>query len=38
MQHCLIGHRAGQQGIAVVCQRDRQAAKPVRPFPAEVSL
>ena len=32
MQRGLIGHRAGEKGIAVLFQRDGQAVKPVGPI------
>jgi hypothetical protein len=38
MQGGLIDHRAGQERVAVVFQRDRQAPEPVRPLATKVAL
>ena len=38
MQRSLVNHRAGEEGIAVICQRDGQAVKPVCPLRTQMAL
>jgi len=38
VQRSLIDHRAGEERLAVLCQRDGQAAKPVCPLRTQMAL
>src|SRR5437588_8487771 len=38
MQRGLVGYRAGQQRVAVVFKRDREAVKPVGPLISQMAL
>src|SRR5256885_16397031 len=38
VQRCLIGHRTGEQRLAVVFQSDGEALKPVRPMTTQVAF
>ncbi|NJN54687.1 MAG: hypothetical protein HC804_07990 [Anaerolineae bacterium] len=38
MQGGLINHGAGENGVAIVCQRDGQAIKPVHPLLAQTAF
>ena len=38
MQRSLVNHRAGEERLAVLCQRDGQALKPVGPLRTQMAL